>query len=238
MKRNLVLAVLISAISMNHMLEIKTRAASNDVDKYEFKSFRDECKDRLEEYQVTLEEEVLEVARCMIEEESYEIECYEEVYEDEYIEETYVQEVYVNYNPYNLLEPSNITREQAYQILEGTALQSLSNAYVYMEELYGVNAIWLMALNAEESGWGRSGLAISNNNLGGVKSRDGGWATFSDWGDCLEFITNMIRYEYLSEDGLFYNGVSIWDVNTKYCEGTQWAENLNAIAYSLLNKCY
>ena len=72
----------------------------------------------------------------------------------------------VTYNPYNLLEPSNITREEAYQMLEGTALQTLSNAYVYMEELYGVNAIFLMSLSAEESGWGRSSLAISNNNIG------------------------------------------------------------------------
>lgn len=142
----------------------------------------------------------------------------------------------ITYNPYNLLEPSNITREQAYQMLEGKALQTLSNAYVYMEELYGVNAIYLMALSAEESLWGRSNLAISNNNIGGIKSSDGGWRYFDNWYDCLDYKTRLLKNQYLSEDGSYYNGYSIWDVNDMYCEQTTWADNINQIANELINK--
>lgn len=141
----------------------------------------------------------------------------------------------LHYNPNNLLEPSHITNEQAYEILEGSALQSLFRAYVYAEESYGVNAIFLMALTSEESAHGRSNLAISNNNLSGIKSRDGGWAYFSDWQESLEFTVNMIKNEYLGEDGLFFNGYSIWNVNTKYCEGYKWSDNINQIAYGFIN---
>lgn len=139
------------------------------------------------------------------------------------------------YNPYDLSTPSNITREQAYQMLEGTALQAASNAYVYAEEVYGVNAIWLMSLNAEESGWGRSSLAMSHNNLGGVKNGSN-WRYFDNWGECIYYIANLIKTHYLSEDGLYYNGKSIWNVNVKYCETSQWSDNINNIAYELLNK--
>lgn len=140
------------------------------------------------------------------------------------------------YNPYNLLEPSNISREQAYEILEGTALQSVSSMYVYMEELYGLNALWLMAISAEESAWGRSSLAISNNNLGGIKDRTGGWAWFESWGECLEYKADLLYNEYLTVDGSYYNGLSVWNVNRRYCEQQDWADKLNTIAYSLLNK--
>lgn len=150
------------------------------------------------------------------------------------VEEEY--EVYPLYNPYNLLEPSNITREQMYNLLEGTALQSLSNGYVYMEEVYGINSLFLVSISAEESGWGTSSLAINNNNIGGIKSSDGGWAYFSDWFDCLNYKAELLYNEYLNEDGSYFNGYSIWDVNVKYCEGSQWSENLNAIVYELLNK--
>ena len=142
----------------------------------------------------------------------------------------------ITYNPHNLLEPSNITREQAYQMLEGKALQTLSNAYVYMEELYGVNAIYLMALSAEESAWGRSNLAITKNNRGGIKAPDGSWRYFNSWGDCLDYKTRLLKNQYLSENGSYYNGLSIWNVNEMYCEQKTWSDNINNIANGLISK--
>ena len=142
----------------------------------------------------------------------------------------------VTYNPYNLLEPSNITREEMYQILEGTALQTLSNAYVYAEELYGVNALFLVSISAEESGWGRSSLAITHNNLGGIKGSNGNYRYFESWGECIDYKARLLKNQYLSEDGDYFNGYSIWDVNIKYCEQSTWTDNVSSIAYELLNK--
>lgn len=141
-----------------------------------------------------------------------------------------------NYNLYNILEPSNLTRDQAYQMLEGTALQSLSRAYVYMEELYGVNAIFLMSLSAEESGYGTSNLARTRNNIGGIKNNDGSWRLFSDWGECLNYKAKLLKDYYLTEDGDYFNGYSIFNINEKYCEQKTWSDNINQIANELLNK--
>ncbi len=198
-----------------------------DVDLYEFKNYRNILSDR------DLKLKELEIQK------QRELELEQERLRQEELERQRLAEIEANrvvtYNPYNLLEPSNITREEAYIMLEGTALQTLSNAYVYMEELYGVNAIYLMSLSAEESGWGRSQLAITHNNIGGIKSSNG-WMYFSDWGECLDYKARLLKNQYLSENGDYFNGYSIWNVNIKYCEQNTWADNINSIAYGLLNK--
>lgn len=140
-----------------------------------------------------------------------------------------------HYNPYNLRELSNLSEAQIYKMLEGSALQSLSRAYYYAEKEYNVNAIFLMALNSEESGYGRSSLAQSHNNIGGVKQGNS-WRYFNSWGDSLNYIANLIDKYYLTEGGAYYNGPSIWNVNTRYCEGTTWSGNINSIANDLLAK--
>lgn len=142
----------------------------------------------------------------------------------------------VAYNPDNLREKSNLSKEQIYNMLEGNNLQELSDEYYEMEQKYNVNAIFLMALNMEESGHGSSSLAVYNNNLGGIKSRYGGYASFDSWASCLEYIASLIDEMYLTETGPYYNGTSIYGVNVKYCIGGNWAENLNTIANELLSK--
>ena len=198
-----------------------------DVDLYEFKNYRNILSDR----DLKLKELEIQKQRGL--------ELEQERLRQEELERQRLAEIEANrvvtYNPYNLLEPSNITREEAYIMLEGTALQTLSNAYVYMEELYGVNAIYLMSLSAEESGWGRSQLAITHNNIGGIKSSNG-WMYFSDWGECLDYKARLLKNQYLSENGDYFNGYSIWNVNIKYCEQNTWADNISSIAYGLLNK--
>lgn len=196
---------------------------SIEMDSVEFKNFRKDTYVKLQELKETrnienITEEIIE-----------EVEVAKMVVEEEY-------EVYPSYNPHNLLESSNITTDQAYELLEGSNLQGLARGYTYIEELYGINALWLMALSIEESGYGWSSLAINNNNIGGIKDRYGGWAVFNDFYDCLSYKADLLYNEYLSEDGLYFNGYSIWDVNIKYCEGNQWSENINAIAYELLSK--
>lgn len=142
-----------------------------------------------------------------------------------------------NYNPFNLTEKSNLTTEMAIKMLNGSALQNAAAAYVYAEEVYGVNAIFLMSLTSLESGHGRSELAMYRNNIGGVKNSSGDWAYFSDWGECIMYIASFIKELYLNEDGAYYNGKSIWAVNIKYCkDSSPWADMINSIANDLLAK--
>ncbi|MDV4150317.1 SH3 domain-containing protein [Clostridium sp. AL.422] len=159
-----------------------------------------------------------------------------EQYEDKPPYEVYKEPTGIpHYNPNNLRELSNLTEDQIYKMLEGSALQTLSSAYYYYEKEYNVNAIFLMSLNSEESGHGRSSLARTHNNLGGVKDGNS-WRYFNDWGESLDYITRLIDKYYLTEGGDYYNGVSVWNVNVRYCEGNTWAGNLNTIANELLAK--
>jgi len=152
------------------------------------------------------------------------------------LEEERKAQLQPQYNPYDLRKPSNLSKEQIYQILEGNALQTLSRAFYWAEQEYHINVLFLIALTRLESGNGRSSLSISNNNLAGIKSLDGGYAYFDDWGQCLDFLTQMLDKEYLSKDGLFYNGVNIWNVNELYCERSNWSDKLNSMCYEMLGK--
>ena len=142
----------------------------------------------------------------------------------------------ITYNPEDLSEESNLTKNEIRELLKGSELEVLADKYHEMEEKYDVNAIFLMALNMEESGHGTSYLAQAQNNLGGVKNRYGDFATFNSWSESLDYIANLISSEYLHPEGSYYNGTSIYGVNIKYCEGNQWAHNLNKIANEIVNK--
>ena len=74
------------------------------------------------------------------------------------------------------------------------------------------------------------------NNLGGIKANDGSWAYFSDWFECISYKTDLLYNQYLIPTGAYYNGTSTWNINVRYCEEGYWADNINAIAYELLNK--
>lgn len=142
-----------------------------------------------------------------------------------------------NLNLYDLTEPSNVDFNKAYAMLEGSALQTAAGAYVYAEQVYGVNAIFLMALTSLESGHGRSELAMYRNNLGGVKGSNGDWAYFSDWGECIMHIAEFLSELYLTEGGIYHNGYSIWAVNIKYCQDdSDWAGMISSIANTLMSK--
>lgn len=213
---------------LDSQISAQARRITN-VDCVEFKNYRNEMNEKVQAYEKYKIE--LEIQRQLEEEERLR----QEELERQRLAEIEVNRV-VTYNPYNLLEPSNMTREEMYKVLEGTALQTLSNAYIYAEELYGVNALFLVAISAEESGWGRSNLAISHNNLGGIKGSDGSYRYFNSWGECIDYKARLLKNQYLSEDGSCFNGYSVWDVNIKYCEQNTWADNVSSIAYELLNK--
>lgn len=140
-----------------------------------------------------------------------------------------------HFNPNNLLEKSNLTRDDAYRMLKGSKLQSVSSHYIYAEETYGVNAIFLMGLTSLESGHGTSNIAINNNNIGGVRKGSGEYSSFSSWEGCISYIANLISKYYLKDDATYFSGRSIWDVNKNYCENSDWADKIVSISKGLMS---
>lgn len=219
----------------------KTYLRTRDIEEYQFRMRTGE-EFLKESYRIA--EEQRELERVRVEEEKRRLKEEEErrLKEEEERRQLELKRIeeesrIPHFNPYDLRESSNLTRDKAYKMLEGSALQSVADAYVYAEEVYGVNAIFIMALTSVESAYGRSELAMYRNNIGGVKGMNGDWAYFSDWGECIMYIASFLSESYLSEDGMFFNGYSVDDINIKYCQDdSDWAGMIMSIGYNLLSK--
>ena len=129
--------------------------------------------------------------------------------------------------------------------LNGTELYDLSQAFVDAETQYGVNSYFIAAICAQESAWGTSYRAKYQNNLTGhaVYHRGAGGTYFSSKYESVMETAKMLKENYLSPDGIYYNGLSTVDVNKKYCflqdEATidyNWSSSVNSIAHSLQYK--
>lgn len=125
---------------------------------------------------------------------------------------------------------------------------------------YPINGLFLLAKTSLESSNGTSRLAIEKNNLAGLGAREGedkngngvgdiaeafnatkpndknnpAWIeygiSYKTKNDCMDFLINRLRKEYINPKGDFYNGgtgesnkVSIFDINKKYCTMTTWS---------------
>lgn len=145
----------------------------------------------------------------------------------------------VHYNPYNLMDKSNLRTSAVQRILKGTRFENLSQTFVTMEDKYGVNLVAVISIAALESGWGNSSRANNgSNNLTGFAvydSRSKG-KQFDSWDQCIEKTFELLATKYLNPNGEYFNGYSSWNVNTLYSKSENWADQINSIALELAQK--
>ena len=99
------------------------------------------------------------------------------------------------------------------------------------EKNHGINAFYLMGVNALESGWLGSALAKDCNNLGGVKyynqknvnghpikncSGHPGWAQFQNRGDFIEYQASLLERNYVKPGSSHYHGTSVAAIAQDY----------------------
>ena len=146
----------------------------------------------------------------------------------------------VSFSSNNLKTPSNATIAKLEGVLRGTGLEGLSKHYLDAEEKYGVNAIFLVALTAEESGWGNSHRARTQNNLSGyaVYSASATGSSFCSKGESILATAELLSEDYLNVDGEYYNGLSAYAVNIRYCpnDGGNWSSNIVQIAHEIVDR--
>lgn len=143
-----------------------------------------------------------------------------------------------NFNPNDVTEKSNISVRGMESMLEGKATQSLAYAFVNAERTYGVNAIILASIVGLESGHGTSERANNgSNNLTGhaVYNNNSRGSQFDSWDDCVYATAILLKNNYLSEGGTFFNGKSIWAINQKYSTTKEWGNRIINIANELYN---
>lgn len=150
----------------------------------------------------------------------------------------------LTYDPNNLLATSNLSVDDMYNVLRGTALYELAPVYIEAENTYGVNALFILGLSAEESAWGTSKRAVEDNNLTGygVYNDSSVGINSNTKRDSLLMTAKQLKNNYLSVGGSYFNGYSINSVNTRYCIGYDgksdynWSNKINKIATDSLNK--
>ena len=109
-------------------------------------------------------------------------------------------------------------------------LTSLADEFIAAEEKYGVNAVFLSAVAALESGWGRKCFRL--NNIFGWSGKD-----FGSKEECIDFVASKIAEHYLSEDGKYYNGKTVSCVNICYNGNPFWARKVNEIMAMIIRNC-
>ncbi len=101
-------------------------------------------------------------------------------------------------------------------------LVDFAEDFICAEEKYGVNAVFLAALAAFESGWG-SHCFLKNNMFGW------GGKSFETKSEGIDFVASKLAEHYLSEDGKYYHGMNLYGVNRSYNGSQTWVDNLMAM---------
>ena len=110
----------------------------------------------------------------------------------------------------------------------------------------GVNPLLTLGIALNESGWGRSQIAITKNNLFGLNAIDSSAQEsankYNDVAQCIEvFMIQYITHGYLDtkNDDRYYGG-HLGDkesgINVKYASDPYWGEKAAAHVYELDNK--
>lgn len=127
---------------------------------------------------------------------------------------------------------STISASQIDNAFKGTPLEGLGKDFVSAANQYGVDARFLAALAAHESGYGKSKIATEKNNLFGFRAYDSSpFLSAKSYATKSDSINNVAKYlskEYLTENGKYFNGYSIGDIGKRYATDPNWASKVVA----------
>lgn len=108
-------------------------------------------------------------------------------------------------------------------------LKPLAPLFIQAQEKYGIDAVFLAAVAAEESGWGR--YQFRQNNIFGFYGPQ-----FESLEHCIDHVANFLLREYLTPSGKYYKGTSVAAVNTYYNGRDTWEEHVTSIMASIVNR--
>ena len=136
------------------------------------------------------------------------------------------EEVYIG-----VLTPCDLSVEELERGLRKD-LSEYAEVFLEMEDETGVSAVFLASVSALESGWGTSELSRGRNNLFGWAYSDG-YARFDSKEECIRTVCRKIKELYLSEDGKYFSGYEVRDVNEKYCTSNEWTWKVEKIMFDI-----
>jgi hypothetical protein len=126
-------------------------------------------------------------------------------------------------------EPCGLSTEEFEHRLKHE-LKPLAKTFLEAEEKFKINACFLASVSALESGWGR--YHFIENNIFGF-----GRKTFESKEECILFVAEYLRKNYLNEDGKYFRGGTISAIGKIWCpdDGT-WVRLVTGIYGGLANE--
>lgn len=117
--------------------------------------------------------------------------------------------------------------QSAQRIRPDSPFPQMAASFIQAQELWGVNAMYLMAHAALESSWGTSLIARDKKNIFGYMAFDNdpyaSAATFRSMEDSVLQVSGFIRRAYLSEGGFYFKGPHLVGMNEFYATDPMWA---------------
>ena len=106
-------------------------------------------------------------------------------------------------------------------------LNQYKSAFIDAGQQFGIDYKLLISIAILESGWGTSRHAIENNNIFGWCS---GRQKFKSVEQCIYYVAEFLSREYLSPNGMYFEGNGIDDIAKHYNEDPQkWAGEIKKI---------
>ena len=128
------------------------------------------------------------------------------------------------------------------KVSSASKMHNTAEDFVNSQKVYGVNALLMVSIAANESSWGNSNIAKKKNNLFGLNAVDSSPGEsanyFGSVRQCIkEFAEKWMSKEYLNPKNWKYNvgflGNKASGINVKYASDPYWGEKAAAIAWTL-----
>ena len=150
---------------------------------------------------------------------------------------------YYKYLPFRT--KTNYTASEINKFIENNTssdskLRGMGQAFINYQNEYGVNALLALGVAINESAWGKSEMAMTKNNLFGLKAYDNDLTNASGFEkpeySILDFTKNYISNGYSNPKDWRYYGGFLGDkhigVNVKYASDPYWG--IKAASYAVM----
>jgi soluble cytochrome b562 len=131
----------------------------------------------------------------------------------------------IDIDPENITEISGMTGDQFDEVIDKIMasrglstckLQGTGETFEKVEDDYGINGLYILAIFSLESAFATR--CINTNNFGGIRGGKS-WKSFSSPSDCIYYEGRLLKEKYV-DDGL----VEIDDIGARYCESGTWPD--------------
>lgn len=153
---------------------------------------------------------------------------------DEYLKEPPKN---INLDPADITCVSGLSADQFNELInsiivyrgldKSNKLYNTGEAFEYIEDEYGINGIYVLAIFTEESGFATR--CINTNNFAGIKGKSG-YKSFNTPSDCIYYEGRLLRNSYAN-----YGLTTLSSIGRKYCETSSWANNVGGILNTYLD---